>query len=433
MEQKNRPHDSAFKQQRLKAWQPILTPRWVIGSFFLIGIIFIPIGIVLKSEADKAFESVSIYESTTLKNQGSPCSISSQNQGYDSIAPGSNSFNSSSCSIIFNITQDIPKTTTLQLYYQLSNFFQNHRRYVKSRSDDQLRNTLVMPATGIPSSLSTACDPSSSLVNSTTNLVYWPCGLIAQSYFNDGIILKSYNGIPADPITGIVPGTTVTLNTNNVAWPSDMDQKFYNPTGTSSSYTRFEFIWQKYDQMNCYSETTHMLTSCLTYSDIFQSPIAGSGCAKCPTGSYAQYQGGIQPPGGASSLTTSSMQTQATNKTSIYGVRTESFVVWMRTAGLPEFRKLYAFVTPPSGGFKKGDTLEIMIVPNFEVLSFGGTKSLVLSTVTSLGGKNDILGIAYVSVGGVCWALALAFMIKHVVNPRKLGDTKYIVWRQRGT
>lgn len=36
--------DTAFKQQRLKAWQPILTPKKVLPTLFLIGIIFAPIG-----------------------------------------------------------------------------------------------------------------------------------------------------------------------------------------------------------------------------------------------------------------------------------------------------------------------------------------------------------------------------------------------------
>ena len=42
--------DTPFKQQRLKAWQPILTPNWVIGTFFLVGLIFIPIGVFLFEE-----------------------------------------------------------------------------------------------------------------------------------------------------------------------------------------------------------------------------------------------------------------------------------------------------------------------------------------------------------------------------------------------
>ena len=31
-------------QQRLKAWQPILTPRTVLPTLFLVGILFAPIG-----------------------------------------------------------------------------------------------------------------------------------------------------------------------------------------------------------------------------------------------------------------------------------------------------------------------------------------------------------------------------------------------------
>lgn len=39
--------DTAFKQQRLKAWQPILTPKAVLPTLFIIGIIFAPIGAVI--------------------------------------------------------------------------------------------------------------------------------------------------------------------------------------------------------------------------------------------------------------------------------------------------------------------------------------------------------------------------------------------------
>jgi hypothetical protein len=57
-----RPADTAFKQQRLHAWQPILTPAWVIGTFLLIGCIFVPIGIVLKSQSDAVVEYTMQYD-----------------------------------------------------------------------------------------------------------------------------------------------------------------------------------------------------------------------------------------------------------------------------------------------------------------------------------------------------------------------------------
>lgn len=37
----------------LQAWQPILTPQWVIITFLIIGIPFVIIGFVLKAASDK--------------------------------------------------------------------------------------------------------------------------------------------------------------------------------------------------------------------------------------------------------------------------------------------------------------------------------------------------------------------------------------------
>ena len=48
--------DSAFKQQRLPAWQPILTAGTVLPTFFAIGIAFIPIGIGILLFSDSVQE-----------------------------------------------------------------------------------------------------------------------------------------------------------------------------------------------------------------------------------------------------------------------------------------------------------------------------------------------------------------------------------------
>ena len=39
-----RPDNVAIKQQRMKSWQPLLDPKWVIGVYLLIGAAFIPTG-----------------------------------------------------------------------------------------------------------------------------------------------------------------------------------------------------------------------------------------------------------------------------------------------------------------------------------------------------------------------------------------------------
>jgi len=39
-----RPEETDFKQQRIKAWQPLLTQQWIIFALFMIGLVFIPVG-----------------------------------------------------------------------------------------------------------------------------------------------------------------------------------------------------------------------------------------------------------------------------------------------------------------------------------------------------------------------------------------------------
>lgn len=43
-EQTRRPLDTALRQQRVKAWYPVLDPWWVIGGFLVVGAIFVPTG-----------------------------------------------------------------------------------------------------------------------------------------------------------------------------------------------------------------------------------------------------------------------------------------------------------------------------------------------------------------------------------------------------
>lgn len=65
---------------------------------------------------------------------------------------------------------------------------------------------------------------------------------------------------------------------------------------------------------------------------------------------------------------------------STFNITDEHFVVWMRTAALPDFRKLYARLPD----VKKG-TYTVRVDNNYDVSGFGGTKSLVLATTSWLG------------------------------------------------
>lgn len=92
------------------------------------------------------------------------------------------------------------------MYYGLTNFYQNHRRYVKSRDDNQLLGEF--------GSVSSDCVPFDK--NDKEQRIV-PCGAIANSLFNDTLILHSDSNGP-------VP----TLNTG-IAWLSDKEIKFRNP------------------------------------------------------------------------------------------------------------------------------------------------------------------------------------------------------------
>ncbi len=55
---------------------------------------------------------------------------------------------------------------------------------------------------------------------------------------------------------------------------------------------------------------------------------------------------------------------------------------------------------------------------DFNVTDYGGTKSIVISTRTVMGGKNPFLGIAYIVVGGICVLLGALFTATHLIKPR---------------
>lgn len=65
--------DSNFKQQRLKAWQPILTASTALPLFFIIGIVFIPIGAILLVASDKV--SMNSYVTVTFASENCICGM----------------------------------------------------------------------------------------------------------------------------------------------------------------------------------------------------------------------------------------------------------------------------------------------------------------------------------------------------------------------
>ncbi|KAL1921974.1 uncharacterized protein VTP21DRAFT_10616 [Calcarisporiella thermophila] len=362
-----KPANTAFKQQRLKAWQPILTPKTMLPALFAIGLIFAPLGGLLLYASNRVTELEIDY---TNCNKAGP--------NFTPIPPGSHSFNLSPndtslqpsykfrtetsflvgrnpnnrtvgrCTLRFTLPETL--RAPVFVYYRLTNFYQNHRRYVKSLDVNQLKGESV-PAASLQSG---NCWP---LATSSDGLPIYPCGMIANSLFNDTI--GNFTLVSQSP------NRTYVFSPKGIAWPSDASK--FGKTQYSPAQCRPPPNW----------------------------------APRYPDGKYTNEY----PPPNIN--------------------EDEHFQVWMRTAALPNFRKLYG---RNDGESMSAGTYEVEIDMNFDMSSYGGSKAIILSTITFLGGRNPYLGIAYMVVGALCVLIALIFTVWHCVRPRKLGDPSYLSW-----
>jgi len=78
-------------------------------------------------------------------------------------------------------------------------------------------------------------------------------------------------------------------------------------------------------------------------------------------------------------------------------VTDERFIVWMRVAGMKNFRKPWGIIHEdlPEGDYK------LTIEDNYPVSSFQGQKKFFMSTTDTYGGRNRFLAISYIVVGAL--------------------------------
>lgn len=237
----------------------------------------------------------------------------------------------------------------IYMYYMLENFYQNHRRYANSRSDVQLSG-VVTPY----SQVSSACSP-----------------IVAH--------------VPASSGNSSVPGSQV-----------------YNPCGLIA-WSMFNDTFRLYESVQdakiiCDGANPDG-TICTKKGIAWDSDVNVKFRKPEDTGEGDNYRFPSEYYG------------EPGHK--VPDVTDEDFIVWMRTAALPTFRKLYRIINTE---LKAGTTYSIDVDYNYPVTQFGGKKYVVLTTSSWIGGKNTFMAVSYLVVGSLCFLVAVLFTVGAIIQ-----------------
>ena len=297
-----------------------------------------------------------------------------------------NDFNANkTCLLTMTAPEDM--SPPILVHFELTNFHQNHRSYYQSRDDFQLLGQV-----GDQDSVSKLrCKPLYQLGGIKLN----PCGVAANTFFND--VFKLVGGTDSF-------GQELEMMEEGIAWQSDLDYAFAQPEGF-----RYEACPdQACDVSCCDTDEDGQEWSC-------KKPYYNEKDKTCyryhyPYDDttqylYETYEGIISP---------------------LEGVTNEHFVVWMRIATQPTFRKLYGWINQP---IPKGTNLTFEVTANYVVSRFRGSKSLIVSTNNIFGGRNPYLGPSFYIVGFYCLLAGTFFALKQLLRPRKLADPNHLHYK----
>ncbi len=221
-EKSRRPKENNFTQQKLKAIHPIITPKYVIPLFLLLAVLFIPLGAGMLYGAYKV-EDLTIDYTTCANASDSYTDMPREKYEFNfknniTITPKwryslneteTDPVEQGLCHIQFQIPNDIGPAVFL--LYKIKNFYANHRRFAKSYSEDQL-NGKDASLNLIKNTVGQNCEP---LSENSEGKRYYPCGLIANSLFND-----TYSGLTAVNSTS----DDYTMTNKGIAWSTNKNR-----------------------------------------------------------------------------------------------------------------------------------------------------------------------------------------------------------------
>lgn len=223
-EKSRKPSNVAFRQQRLAAYNPVFTTKLVVLVLLLIAIVFVPLGAGMWYASDRVEDlAIDYSHCELLANNDTWSEIPTKfldyhlKTSYDKpqwklTTDETQPFEDERlvCQIQFNVPKDLGHP--IYFFYRLSNFHANHRRYVKSFNEDQLNGDRA-DLNDIKGQVGQNCEP---LSTNDDGKILYPCGLIANSLFNDTFSTE---------LTG-VNGTDHNYKMTNkgIAWKSDRDR-----------------------------------------------------------------------------------------------------------------------------------------------------------------------------------------------------------------
>ncbi|KAM3162293.1 Alkylphosphocholine resistance protein LEM3 [Lachancea thermotolerans] len=360
-----RPKETPFTQQRIASINPIVTPRGTMLLYVVLAVIFVISGAALLRVSAKVDQMLIYYQdcSTSAPTDAfgdmgeehfkwSFHKDSTYNQApqWKYTPPTSDDAGNGTCQIRFTTPRDLP--SSVYLSYRIEEFYGNHRRYVLSFSEDQIKGEETT-ISSVKDNPGINCKP---MISNHEGKQYYPCGLIANSMFNDTF---SYE------LQGLGSTQSYALTNKGISWSTDK---------------------------NRFKKTK------LDYRKIAPPP----NWAKAFPDGY-----------------------NATNVPDIN--EWEEFQNWMRTPAFAKFQKLIRRNdndTLPAGEY------QIDIGLNWPVLEFGGKKAIFLTHGSSIGGKNNFLGIVFLIGGVVCFGLAVVLLATTLISGRSAANLNNLSWNQ---
>ena len=303
-----------FRQQTMPAWKPLYSPAPVLSALWIIGVVLCILGIV------------AIIVTTDIRQI--------------SVPYGDKCGNSTPCKVTVDIQK--PLRLPVAVYYELRGFYQNYRTYTTSRSQEQLEGNVILD----PKILSECSPMLKRNTSGGSDEVFFPCGLVAWSHFNDSFSL------------GVI--------TQNSSTEQSLKLEKKN-------------IAPKYNRDRYRKDPGENITGVRVVDDITD----------------------------------------------------EDFLVWMRHASFPRFKKLYRRIETGVNTEAKeipAGKLVVHVDENVFPVNEFGSKHLVLTEISWLGGKNTLLGYLLFVGSGIYLIFAIVLTWVEIIHPRKMGDISRISW-----